>query len=113
MKVTGLKKIIKDAVREVIQEELKDILLEAVRAPKQQIVQEHIMPQVDISSKPNEVTMDMRQKYMGILDDMAMSFNSQDAQPKFNPSPNVDPINGSLPTGEVGMDQIMSLMNGK
>ena len=34
MKVDNLKKIIKDAVREAIQEELKDIILEAVRSPK-------------------------------------------------------------------------------
>jgi hypothetical protein len=35
MKSTDFKKIIKEAVREAIQEELKDILLEAVKAPKQ------------------------------------------------------------------------------
>ena len=35
MKVSQLKTIVKDAVREAIQDELKDILLEAVRSPKQ------------------------------------------------------------------------------
>ena len=34
MKIEGLKKLIKEAVREVIQEELKDILLEAVKSPR-------------------------------------------------------------------------------
>jgi hypothetical protein len=34
MKTTDFKNLIKEAVREAIQEELKDILLEAVRAPK-------------------------------------------------------------------------------
>jgi hypothetical protein len=34
MKPSELKSFIKEAVREAIQEELKDILLEAVRAPK-------------------------------------------------------------------------------
>jgi hypothetical protein len=34
MKIDVLKKLIKESVREVIQEELKDILLEAVRTPK-------------------------------------------------------------------------------
>jgi hypothetical protein len=29
---------------------------------------------------------------------------------RFNPSPTVDPINGSLPEGSVGLDQIMNLM---
>lgn len=111
MKLNELKKVIKDSVKEAIQEELKEILLEAVRAPKQQIVKEHSLPQVDISSKSNEVTMDVREKYMGVLGDMATSFTSQDAQPKFQPAPSTDTINGSLPSGEVGMDQIMSLMN--
>ena len=111
MKVSGLKTIIKEAVREVIQEELKEILLEAVRAPKQQIVQEHSIPQVDISSKPNEVTANMREKYMDVLNGMSMT--SQDAKPKFQPAPGTDTINGSLPSGEIGMDQIMGLMNVK
>lgn len=111
MKTSVFKKLIKEAVREVIQEELKDVLLEAVRSPKPQIVQEHSIPQVDISSKPSEVTGDMRQKYMDVLNGMTMT--SQDAKPKFNPSPMSDPINGSLPEGEVGMDQIMNLMNTK
>ena len=35
MKINELKKIIKQTVKEAIQEELKDILLEAVKAPKQ------------------------------------------------------------------------------
>ena len=34
MKLEALKKILKETVREVIQEELKDILLEAVKTPK-------------------------------------------------------------------------------
>ena len=34
MKLSELKNIVKSAVREAIQEELKDILLEAVKSPK-------------------------------------------------------------------------------
>ena len=34
MKLSQLKSIVKDAVKEAIQEEMKDILIEAVRAPK-------------------------------------------------------------------------------
>ena len=34
MDITKFKKIIKESVKEVIQEELRDILLEAVKAPK-------------------------------------------------------------------------------
>ena len=66
MKSSEFKKLIKEAVREVIQEELKDILLEAVRAPKTQIVKEHMIPQVDISSKPIDITMDKKKAYMDV-----------------------------------------------
>jgi hypothetical protein len=110
MKSLEFKKLIKEAVREVIQEELKDILLEAVRAPKTQIVQEHSIPPVNISSNYTP-SVDTKQKYMDILGETALSFTSKDV-PKFSPQ-GVDPINGSLPNGEVGMDQIMSLMSGK
>jgi len=111
MKSTELKKFIKEAVREAIQEELKDILLEAVRTPKTQIVREHMIPQVDISSRPPEITMDKRKAYMDILGETALNLTSQDV-PKFAPQ-GVDSINGALPNGEVGMDQIMNLMVGK
>ena len=111
MKATELKKFIKAAVKEAIQEELKDILLEAVRTPKTQIVREHTIPQVDISSRPPEITMDKRQAYMDVLGETALSFTSKDV-PKFSPQ-GVDSINGSLPSGEVGMDQIMNLIGGK
>jgi hypothetical protein len=111
MKSIELKKFIKEAVREAIQEELKDILLEAVRAPKTQIVKEHMIPQVDISSRPPDITMDKRKAYMDILGETALNLTSQDV-PKFAPQ-GVDSINGALPNGEVGMDQIMNLMVGK
>jgi hypothetical protein len=111
MKSTELKKFIKEAVKEAIQEELKDILLEAVRTPKTQIVREHIIPQIDISSKPPDITMDKRKAYMDILGETALNITSQDI-PKFTPQA-VDSINGALPNGEVGMDQIMNLMVGK
>jgi len=111
MKTTELKKFIKEAVKEAIQEELKDILLEAVRTPKTQIVKEHSVPQVNISSKPAEITIDRRQAYMDVLGETALSFTSTDVS-KFSPQ-GVDPVNGSLPSGEVGMDQIMGLLGGK
>lgn len=109
MKTTVFKKLIKEAVREVIQEELKDILLEAVRSPKQQIVTEHSLPQVDMSSKPSNNPTDVRQKYMNVLNDMTLT--SQDAVPSFQPLPGTDPVNGSLPAGELSLDQINNILN--
>ena len=114
MKTDGLKKLIKEAVREAIQEELKDILLEAVRSPKQ-VVRESFSPTVPVQPTVNPTftppTMDFKSKYADILGETAMSFTSQDAVP-FRPQVS-DPINGNLGAGEVGMDQIMALMNTK
>jgi hypothetical protein len=56
--------------------------------------------------------MDKRQSYMDVLGETAMSFTSQDVA-RFNPGVNTDPVNGQLPAGDVGMDQIMNLMGGK
>lgn len=111
MKTDGLKKLIKEAVREAIQEELKDILLEAVRTPKT-IVKESI--QTIDAPKPTftQPTMDTRKAYSEIMNETMMSFTSKDAQVPFRPQVS-DPVNGNLGAGEVGMDQIMALMNNK
>jgi len=115
MKTDVLKKFIKEAVREAIQEELKDILLEAVRTPKTPIgvggygtVTETVTTPKPSFTQP---TMDLRSKYAGVLGETAMSFTSQDAVP-FRPQVS-DPVNGNLGAGEVGMDQIMNLLNNK
>jgi len=114
MKSTDFKKIIKQAVKEAIQEELKDILLEAVRSPKQ-VVRESFSPTIPVQPTVNptftQPTVDVRKSYMDVLGETALSFTSNDAQ-TFNPR-GVDPINGSLPSGELGMDQIMNLMSPK
>lgn len=111
MKIDGLKKIIKEAVREAIQEELKDILLEAVRTPKT-IVKESI--QTIDTPKPTftQPTMDARKAYSDIMNETMLSFTSKDAQVPFRPQVS-DPVNGNLGAGEVGMDQIMNLLNSK
>jgi len=109
MKPTEFKKIIKEAVREAIQEELKDILLEAIKSPKQ-IVRESFSPPAQ-TPQPSftQPTMDLREKYRDVLGETSISFTSQDIKPPFTPSG--DPINGNLGAGEVGMDQIMGLLN--
>ena len=111
MKSTDFKKLIKEAVKEAIQEELKDILLEAVRSPKQVVRESYTPPAQTPQPSFTQPTMDLRSKYMNILDETALSFNSSQAQ-AFNPR-GVDPVNGNLGEGEVGMDQIMGLLNNK
>ena len=115
MKTEVLKKLIKESVREVIQEELKEILLEAVKTPKTQIVRESIQPNTTPPPSPKptytEPTMDVRKKYMDVLGETALSYNSSDVS-SFNPQ-GVDAVNGNLGSGQVGMDTIMGLLNTK
>jgi len=117
MKLTELKKVLKETVREVIQEELKDILLEAVKTPKvvtQTPVMESFNPTVPTPSPTTPVmsSQEKRDAYKNILGETAASFNTNNAQ-TFRPNPGMDVANGTLPEGNVGMDQIMNLMNSK
>jgi hypothetical protein len=113
MKTESFKKLIKQAVKEAIQEELKDLLLEAVRSPKT-IVNESLrdtyaQPHIE---KPKKLTPAERQAMFGnILEEMqhGQIANSSYAG-NFTPK-SVDTINGALPEGQVGLDQIMNLMN--
>ncbi len=109
MKANELKKMIKEAVKEAIQDELKEILLEAVKAPKQVVNESK-----NISSPtptPQISSAETRQKYMDVLGETALNYTSKDVQ-RFNPQGAGDTTspNGSLPEGELGMDQIMNLM---
>ena len=115
MKLEALKKIIKETVREAIQEELKDILLEAVKTPKvitSSPIVESYKPSTPTPSPitPIMSSQEKRDAYKNILGETAASFNSSQA-PTFRPNPGMDVANGALPEGSVGMDQIINLMN--
>ena len=113
MKTIELKNLIKEAVKEAIHEELKDILLEAVRAPKTVVTETvrdtYAQPHLE---KPKQLTAAERQAmFGGILGEMQNGGVANSAYAgNFNPNP-VDTINGALPEGSVGLDQIMALMN--
>jgi hypothetical protein len=111
MKTTDFKKIIKEAVKEAIQEELKDILLEALKSPKQIIKESYSPPTPIFTAILYPPQIDFRSKYAEALGETALSFTSQNAQ-SFTPQMG-DPVNGSLGAGELGMDQIMGLLNSK
>jgi len=114
MKTQEFKTLIKEAVREAIQEELKDILLEAVRAPKTAVVSENI--QTPIPSTPTISAEQKRASYQTILDGMRGSggnINMTTADLNtFQAQPGVDTMGegSKLPEGNVGLDQIMSMM---
>ena len=122
MKTSVLKNLIKEAVKEAIQEELKEGLLEAVRAPKQVVNETKLSTPTTNPPSPSPSTVslaDQRKKYMDVIGETALSFDSTHApgfgnQP-FNPQGSIDTTSegGSLPSGEVNMDQIMGLMTNK
>ena len=128
MKIDGLKKMIKEAVKEAIQEELKEILLEAIVAPKGTpvgtggygIPNPSIVESKDLYAqphieKPRQLTAsERREMFSGIIGEMQ---NGNPATTAYNGNLQVkgpvDTVNGALPEGQVGLDQIMALMNGK
>jgi hypothetical protein len=109
MDILKFKKIIKEVVKESIQEELKDILLEALKSSKGNNINEHI-PIIPQPSKELN-TFDRRAAIASILGETQKTFTSNDIK-TFTPR-SIDPINGTLPEGELGMDQILGLLNTK
>jgi hypothetical protein len=117
MKTQDFKKIIKEAVREAIQEELKDILLEAVRSPRTAVVTEQIQSPIT----PSAPSIDKRAMMQAIMGDFTpgqdtLSFNSNDVlmTNTLQVRPGMDTIGegSALPQGNVGLDMIMGLMKG-
>ena len=118
MKIDSLKKLIKEVVREAIQEELKDILLEAVKSPKT-VVQEaygaqpiyNPQPVIATSTVPHDLKRNLRSMIGGEFD-TTITANSSHVQPTYTPPPvNTAGEGSSLPGGEVSLDQIMGIMN--
>ena len=130
MKLNQLKTIVKEAVKEAIQEEMKDILMEAVRAPRQTVVEKIIAnPSTDIgtpspmnpvmqTSLPETDKLKLRENMMSVLDGMrpgangTISANTNSMPLQMNSMDTTSP-NGQLPQGEVSMDMINNIMKGK
>jgi hypothetical protein len=129
MKPSELKSFIKEAVREAIQEELKDILLEAVRAPKAPIIETPVgvggYGITTTSPTPTKSPTEKRAMMESIMGDMrrgqdTLSFNSADARGmgmnqttlQITPGMNTSGDGSKLPDGNVGLDMIMGLMKG-
>jgi hypothetical protein len=129
MKPSELKSFIKEAVREAIQEELKDILLEAVRAPKAPIIETPVgvggYGTVTTTQAPQKSAAEKRAMMESIMGDMrrgqdTLSFNSMDARGmgmnqttlQVAPGMNTSGEGSKLPDGNVGLDMIMGLMKG-
>lgn len=117
MKAGDFKKMIKEAVREVFQEEMRDILLEAVRSPKVPVgaggfgtVTETVRQTPTISENSRAVYRDMMSNMFN--PNGTTAFTTAQAAPAYTPPPISTVGEGSsLPSGEVNLDQIMGLMN--
>jgi hypothetical protein len=124
MKPSELKSFIKEAVREAIQEELKDILLEAVRAPKAPIQETYKMHPVTVDTPttqiPQKSAADKRAMMESIMGDMrrgqdTLNFTTQNIAAntlQVTPGMNTTGDGTKLPEGNVGLDMIMGLMKG-
>ena len=109
MKLDVLRKIIREEVKGAIQEELKDILLEAIKSPKQPVMESTPVANNPVPTKSKE---ELRESYRNILGDTAANFNSSKVtQPLRVTSTDTASPNGQLPEGDVPMDMIMGLMN--
>ena len=130
MKLSQLKSIVKDAVKEAIQEEMKDILIEAVRAPKSVVYENSIgTPNTNIGTPspmnpvaqqpmPEDKRMAMKENIQNVLGSMMPGANGTLSATTANvplqmTSGDTTSPNGSLPQGNVSIDQIMDLMNNK
>ena len=114
MKLNQLKSIVKSAVKEAIQEEMKDILLEAIKTPKSQTS----TPVMENNPLPETDKLKLRENMMNVLDGMRPGANgtinatSADVPLQVSGIDTTSP-NGSLPQGNVSMEQIMGMMNNK
>jgi hypothetical protein len=120
MKPTDFKKIIKDAVREAIQEELKEILLEAVRAPKTIVQESYVQPVQTLADNLTTSPTQTKSLYAQMMNDfkpgtetISMNTSSPLSQGTYRPSGVSAGIEGTLHPGELGLDQIMGLINTK
>ena len=121
MKLNQLKSIVKTAVKEAIQEEMKDILLEAIKTPRgtaAPVLETRVEPTQQHKPLAKEDKMALRENMMSVLDGMRPGANgtlnatSADVPLQVTGGDTTTP-NVSLPNGNVNMDQIMGFMNSK
>jgi hypothetical protein len=129
MKAQDFKRLIKETVKEAIQEELKDILLEAVRTPKIPIQETYqmnnLLSPVAVDSTtpqiPQKSATEKRAMMESIMGDMrrgqdTLNFTTQNIAAntlQVTPGMNTMGDGTKLPEGNVGLDMIMGLMNKK
>lgn len=114
MKTEIFKKLIKEAVKEAIHEELKDILLESIKGNKKPINESNDIKSFNFTTnsiphQPQQTNYNTKQAYMDILKETAEGPKSGFAG-EFKPVGPIDSMNGALPEGQLGIDQILGLI---
>jgi len=123
MKALDFKKMIKEAVREVFQEEMREILIEAVKSPKVPVG----VPVgtggygtvAEAKTTPGTISEASRRAFREMMGggftpgaQDTFTFNTSNVQQAYTPPPMSTAGEGSsLPPGEVNLDQILGLMN--
>ena len=114
MKLTELRKVIREEVKAAIQEELKDILLEAVRSPKSSITENTSVVTTPTTKPDPSAQKAFRQQMLSQMTAAGGNLNlSTSDVGTFQPSGPTSGEGSALGTGDVGLDQIMGIMNSK
>tara|TARA_R100000951_G_C2638462_1_gene180079 strand:+ start:59 stop:415 length:357 start_codon:yes stop_codon:yes gene_type:complete len=118
MKLTELRKVIREEVKAAIQEELKDILLEAVKTPTQTTLSSTPAKKTTVteSTQPDpQAQKAFRQQMLSQMSAAGGNLNlsTADNANTFVPSGPTSGEGSALGAGTVGLDQIMGIMNSK
>lgn len=108
MKTSDFKKLIKESVREVFSEELRSIILESLSKGK--TITESA-PEI----KPQQIRSNASAVFGNrlIKESIHQDFSEPEEYiPDYTPPRSANSVEGSLPPGEVSMNQIEKLMNG-
>lgn len=115
MDITKFKKILKDTIKEAFHEELRDLLLEAIKGGNsREVLQENLNSSKGPSREEIRGLYNTKLKDLG-YNEIKFDTNSLDDPNRipFIPIPGGNSINGALPPGEVGLDLISHIMNSK
>ncbi len=114
MKLTELRKVIREEVKAAIQEELKDILLEAVRSPKPAITENLSVASTPQTTPDPQAQKAFREQMLAQMSAAGGDLNlSTSDTGTFRPSGPTSGEGSALGTGDLGLDQIMGIMNSK
>jgi len=119
MKALDFKKMIKEAVREVFQEEMREILIEAVKSPKVPVGTGGYGTVTETKTTTGTISEASRRAFREMMGGEftpggqdTFTFNTSNVQQAYTPPPMSTAGEGSsLPPGEVNLDQILGLMN--